>query len=305
MGRVVVRLKSKRSLFYKKTVSASTTAGASVRLCLGDRTQLCGVPSFAISPSALASGRESWHNIRKLSLSWRITDVVRTWLTLLVLTLVGSFLSAQAADLTKIDRTIAKEPGYQSKPEYCLLVFGPEAKERVWLVIDGDVLYVDRNGNGDLTETGKKVEAVKIDEHCLFRAGSVKPGAREYPDLNVTRDRIGEGLAPLQPEHYQKLLRQNPQSYCYGVGLQVENPLSRGKPGGPDRMTQSASSDSRGFLHFAETPQEAPIVYFDGPWTMDFHNRPNLCTGDVIDLATGVGTKGLGTGTFAFIVHAL
>src|SRR5262245_47091454 len=75
--------------------------------------------------------------------------------TLLV---VGSTaVTACGADLTKIDRTIAKEPVYKSKPKYCLLVFGPEAKTRVWLVQDGDVLYVDRKGNGDLTEPGQKV----------------------------------------------------------------------------------------------------------------------------------------------------
>jgi hypothetical protein len=37
-------------------------------------------------------------------------------------------LAAQipAMDLAKIDRTIAKEPKYQSAmPKYCLLVFGP------------------------------------------------------------------------------------------------------------------------------------------------------------------------------------
>ena len=64
-------------------------------------------------------------------------------------------LPAQAADLAKIERTIAKEPRYLGKPTYCLLVFGPEAKFRNWLVVDGDVLYVNRNGNGDLTEPGK------------------------------------------------------------------------------------------------------------------------------------------------------
>jgi hypothetical protein len=68
-----------------------------------------------------------------------------------------------AADLSKIDRTLAKEPVYKNKPKYCLLVFGPEAKTRVWLVLDGDTLYVDRNGNGDLTEDGERVEARKAD----------------------------------------------------------------------------------------------------------------------------------------------
>src|SRR5262245_44214074 len=69
--------------------------------------------------------------------------------------------SASAADLSKVDRTIAKEPKYAGKPSYCLLVFGAEAKHRVWLVQDGHTLYVDRNGNGDLTEAGDKVAAKK------------------------------------------------------------------------------------------------------------------------------------------------
>src|SRR5579871_5179529 len=76
---------------------------------------------------------------------------------------------AGAVDLAKIDRTIRKEPAYRSKaPQYCLLVFGPEAKTRVWLVLDldsepweenaaGNSLYVDRNGSGDLTEPGNRV----------------------------------------------------------------------------------------------------------------------------------------------------
>src|SRR6266852_116985 len=73
----------------------------------------------------------------------------------------GGLLSpARATDLTKIDRSISKEPTYQTKtPKYCLLVFGPEAKYRIWLVLDGDTLYVDRNGNGDLTEPRDKVVA--------------------------------------------------------------------------------------------------------------------------------------------------
>src|SRR5438067_1165710 len=64
---------------------------------------------------------------------------------------------ASAADLSKIDRSITREPAYKGKPKYCLLVFGPEAKTKVWLVLDGDTLYVDRNGNGDLTENGERV----------------------------------------------------------------------------------------------------------------------------------------------------
>src|SRR5262245_51275634 len=75
-----------------------------------------------------------------------------------LLTLLIAAQPALGVDLTKIDRTITKEPAYQSKsPSYGLLVFGPEAKSRVWVVLDGDILYVDRNCNGDLTEAGERL----------------------------------------------------------------------------------------------------------------------------------------------------
>src|SRR6516162_5852375 len=71
--------------------------------------------------------------------------------------LVGA-AALHAADLAKVQRTIGREPKYESdSPRYCLMVFGPEAKERVWLVLDGKSLYVDRNANGDLTDEGERL----------------------------------------------------------------------------------------------------------------------------------------------------
>ncbi len=79
----------------------------------------------------------------------------------MLLTAVAIFLSATrvwAIDYDKIDRTIVKEPVYQSDaPKYVLLLFGPQAK-RVWVVIDGNTAYIDRNGDGDLTTAGKRFE---------------------------------------------------------------------------------------------------------------------------------------------------
>jgi len=65
--------------------------------------------------------------------------------SMLILTLAAiAFLagSAEAVDLRKIDRSIRKEPVYESKdPRYCLLAFGAEANVLVWLVFDGDMGY--------------------------------------------------------------------------------------------------------------------------------------------------------------------
>ncbi len=58
-----------------------------------------------------------------------------------ILAMLGLLLGSptSASDLNKIERSILKEPVYKAKPRYCLLVFGPEARARVWLVLDGNV----------------------------------------------------------------------------------------------------------------------------------------------------------------------
>ena len=87
---------------------------------------------------------------------------MRLFLTMIVLSLFFAFPASaddSPVDLTNVDRTIAREPDYQSQPYYALLVFGPQAKQRSWLVIDGDsIAYIDRNGNGDLTDAGERVD---------------------------------------------------------------------------------------------------------------------------------------------------
>src|SRR2546426_8963290 len=124
------------------------------------------------------------------------------WLTV-GLSLAGWTAPAQAADLEKTERAIRKEPVYQTKdPRYCLLVFGPEAKTRIWLVLDGDTLYVDRNGNGDLTEQGERVAAKderrRSEGEFTFEVGDLRDGAllhkkvtvgvRQYSDLSSVTD---------------------------------------------------------------------------------------------------------------------
>src|SRR5438552_2208186 len=99
---------------------------------------------------------------------------------------------AAGAEPPKIDRTLKKEPAYKTKaPKYGMLTFGPEAKDRVWLVLDGDTLYADRNGNGDLTEPGEKIAAEKKAGHdpeedgYAFEVGAVSVGGRTHKGLRV------------------------------------------------------------------------------------------------------------------------
>jgi hypothetical protein len=69
--------------------------------------------------------------------------------------------SARAVDYSQVDRTIAKEPAYQSPPKYALLLFGKEAKLRIWVVLDGQTLYLARNADGDLTGNQKRFARIE------------------------------------------------------------------------------------------------------------------------------------------------
>jgi hypothetical protein len=71
-----------------------------------------------------------------------------------------------------------KEPIYGRAPRYGLISVDG-GKSMVWFVIDGTKLYLDRNGNGDLTDDGPPIESKKLDylkkPHVYFEWPSLSP----------------------------------------------------------------------------------------------------------------------------------
>jgi hypothetical protein len=233
---------------------------------------------------------------------------------------------ALAVDLAKIDRTIRKEPAYQSKsPQYCLLVFGLNAETRVWLVLDlvskpweadgaNNALYVDRNGNGDLTEPGARVACTMCERQGYRTSFSPKPYVTYVPQFKVGTvvERDGKTRhADLTLEVGSYVQDYRPCSLSLKVnGTQVES------AGGP-------------LLRFADRAQDAPIIHFNGPLTVrlqmeapalhvpisyeddspkrrrwyDEHppkyEERKLIRGESSSLYAQLGTQGLGRGTFA------
>lgn len=208
-------------------------------------------------------------------------------------------MPATAADLSAVDRTIGKEPAYAGTPRYCLLVFGPDAKERVWLVHDGDTLYVDRNGNGDLTEPGEAVTAPR-DKHrdpdetrYEFKVGELNVGGRVHKELTVRASPVARaGLA------------SDPKARKYGIALLADRPDLGGR-GTDGRVTQLAGvryGDE--LLVFADKPAAAPIVHIGGPLQATFsEEKPVLRLDRDNEVLLVVGTPGHGPGTFAEIAY--
>jgi hypothetical protein len=167
---------------------------------------------------------------------------------------------ATAADLDKIDRSLAKEPSYKGKPGYCLLVFGADAKTRVWLVKDGDTLYLDRNGNGDLTEDGER-----LDGKAVKPAGAISaPAEKKYEIRQCNLTTVG---GP-----------KGKQEYCH-IAIDVEGAFRQ-----------------YSFAGFADTPKNAPVVHFDGPLTIEVQDKNvTLVRGEKpTDLGVYMVTRGHG-----------
>ena len=212
---------------------------------------------------------------------------------LLTLAAIASFAgSAKAVDLRKIDRSIRKEPVYQSKdPRYCLLAFGAEANVRVWLVFDGDVLYVDRNGNGDLTAPGER-----FTPHHALHNSPERPDMKLMCNFFLRRpskdgEPTGEPLLSCAPdvnclivEHFipaddrkdalAKLFRQHPFRIVVGT----------------TRCGQDSS------LAFASRPGDAPILHLDGVRHLALvaHFTDPLRRGETGQLSVQLLTPGLG-----------
>jgi hypothetical protein len=208
-----------------------------------------------------------------------------------------------AADLAKIDRTIAKEPAYKAKPRYCLLVFGPEAKTRVWLVLDGDNLYVDKNGNGDLTEPGEKVAARKDGSDpeegvFTFDAGAIRDGKLTHRNLGVAVWKL-DTLARVN-EQAKQLFAKDPKVRRHSLSIELEMPGHKGAGAG-GRVLHYVDHDVNGPLQFAERPQDAPIIHLGGPWQVTFAERPRLAAGREAEVNLVVGAPGLGAGTTAIV----
>lgn len=72
-------------------------------------------------------------------------------------------------DLATIRKTTAQklvEPEYEHPPKYTMVVTGPEANNRIWMVLDGfTTIFADMNGDGTLDPETEKFTAFESFEY--------------------------------------------------------------------------------------------------------------------------------------------
>ncbi|SRR5579883_25789 len=185
---------------------------------------------------------------------------------------------------TRTESRLVKQPAYQSKePRYCLLVLGPEAAKRIWLVLDGNTLFADLNGNGDITEPDEQVKADSYND----------PGGHFRVDFPAAKG---------WPKHRLEVFLQESSLF----GQEKDGPFTVSLILSWTRYRVfGAWGDETGPLVFARSPQDAPVIHMDGRLQMGFECHLPLIkkAKDTYELNVGVGTKGVGKGSFAHLQY--
>src|SRR5262245_10465994 len=220
---------------------------------------------------------------------------MRSWPVLFCLsTLVGSGVPAQPADpftevdYSKMERSIAKEPKYVAAPRYALFVFDPQGKFRAWAVLDKskadlpyyDVLYLDKNGNGDLTEPGERF-AGTYDEK--LKNLTIRVGNLTVPGTKLTHTDLR--FLTVEPHGYEGI--------WFGMKWDGKVGVDGGYGKDGTVLTAYAASADK-----AQVLRPTPL----GPLSFRFWDAEvALPIGKARDVQFGVGNPGSGPDTFCAV----
>jgi hypothetical protein len=192
----------------------------------------------------------------------------------------------QASDnpvLKNIDRAIAKEPKYVAKrPLYGLLAFGPAAQKRIWLVLDHskpdaeryDVLYVELNANGDLTEQSERVVGKTAGNEIRFQLPDLKDPITGAVHTRFTA-RVSSDPAP---------------TIMVSLAWQGGLKMGGGYPQDPEN----------GYLKLGDKPANAPVMWANGDQPFRFQRwyGGKLPIGGEEDFKVFIGQPGAGESSF-------
>jgi hypothetical protein len=192
------------------------------------------------------------------------------------------------SDLTHVQRRL-REPANLAKPRYCLLVFGKQADTSVWMVEDGDRLYVDRMATGDLTDAADAVPA--SDQRELKLAGEGKDNT-PIPYREATFS-VGDITPHGQPETHTQLkvtrFQKGSQSAEYVVGVQVGGSLPQYAGWGPI---------------FSASQNDATVIHFGGPVMAKALRGSSISRGTKQpEVHFCIGTPGIGKYSFAYVSY--
>jgi len=159
-----------------------------------------------------------------------------------------------------------KEPKYQHVPKYSLLAFGLNQETRVWLVLDGEILYADCHGNGDLTAPECRITAKK-DVVRLGNPGFYKDMVRYDIDLTHLK---GTARSQLRLDLFRRDEQFVPKSQIdhHNQKQWVENQWERAVI----TRTSEHGESSIISLYLVSAPENTQVTNFDGPLSLAMKN---------------------------------
>ena len=196
-------------------------------------------------------------------------------------------------------RPLVKEPVYQGKAHYAQLAFGAKAEHRHWLVLDGQTLYFDRNGNGDLTEAGERLTPVadsSDDTTQHYKLGALIVGGLTHVKLAAIVKPVKVARERSDAPPVGSLAHDAATLEVWG---EFETPGFRGRCDHGRVPRHAGPYDQHGYLLWKPIPAEASIIHFGPQWTLQLQGEPKVLLGIEDHLIVNLGSRGHGTGTFA------
>jgi hypothetical protein len=220
------------------------------------------------------------------------------------LLLLGSLV--HATDLSQIDRKITAIPKFGAEEQfYAILVLGPEATTRVWFIADGDNLYVDKNGNGDLTDDGEPVHATASSQGTFvplsrsWKVGALGVSPR-YTDVEASIALLNPSWRPAATAGN----REHMERFMEGVGKIPHVNLSS------IHVMIDGKLHQFGHAMFRTSPDAAPVFHADAPLTLGLVEsilptvlRRGEKPDDLVLAAGTPGFSGDHSGCFSYLMY--
>lgn len=198
-------------------------------------------------------------------------------MTIVAVAALSGLAFAEGVKLANVKRPIRREPVWTSRmPRYCLFVVSPE--RRIWFVVDGDDLYMDINGDCDLTDPGEKLPRREPSDEQRREAQN---SSRWWiPDINGADGEPLISNIQIRPNIYS---RAAPVGSYY---VYFEIPIYGSVQTRPT---------------FADNPADAPIVHPKGPHQLSLSVRrsylpPNRDVSNTFHVGGYKCIEGLGHG---------
>ena len=186
---------------------------------------------------------------------------------------------AKPIEFAKVPREVQKLPEFAGQPRYGLFLFGLNGEVRIWAALDSsgddghDVLYVDLDGDGDLTESGERFSGKSDRGSWRFEVGELA-----VPGTDVV--------------HEDFELTAHAERVSYKMKWRGE------------KATMGAyGPDSKSYGDFGESIADAPIFVpgYDRPFTFERWYGGTLTPGQTTDFKVFVGNRGDRTGAFTCV----